>query len=67
MKSIEQKSTDTGKELQEAYKTMNEHQEEQAKLAKQRRELERDIEMFKLDLEGKEKEIALLENEVQQY
>ena len=44
---------------------MNEHQEEQAKLTKQRRELERDIEMFKLDLEGKEKEIALLENEVQ--
>ena len=47
--------------------TMNEHQEEQAKLTKQRRELERDIEMFKSDLEGKEKEIALLENEVQQY
>ena len=33
MKNIEQTSTETSKELQEAYKTMNEHQHEQSKLS----------------------------------
>ena len=67
MKSIEQKSTETGQELQDAYKEMNELQFDKGQLAQENKDLEHDIDMFKQEVERKEADIERLQEEIKSY